>query len=121
MKATKPETKEYTFDAQGQILGRLASQIAKVLQGKESAAYRKYLLAPVKIVVKHCDKIRVTGNKLDEKQYHHYSGYPGGLKSMPLKELLVKHPEAALKQAVYGMLPKNRMRRTMIKNVVFEQ
>lgn len=122
MKKVPTQTKkEYTFDAEGKILGRIASEIAKVLQGKDTAAYRKRNLAPVHIVVKHCDKIKVTGNKLDEKMYHKYSGYPGGLRSTPLKELLIKHPEAALKEAIYGMLPKNRLRRSMIKNVVFEQ
>lgn len=120
-KVPAPTKKEYTFDAEGKILGRIASEIAKVLQGKDTAAYRKRNLAPVHIVVKHCDKIKVTGNKLDEKMYRKYSGYPGGLRSTPLKDLLIKHPEAALKQAIYGMLPKSRLRRSMIKNVVFEQ
>ena len=117
VKASEIERQWYLVDAQGKTLGRLASEIAKVLRGKHKPTYTPHLDTGDYVVVVNAEKIHVTGNRLDAKKYYRYSGYPGGLKSVPLREMLEKHPTRALRYAVKGMLPKNRLGRAMIKKL----
>lgn len=116
-KADPNNRKWYVVDADGQVLGRLASQIAYVLKGKHKPQYTPHLDMGDHIVVVNADKIRTTGRKNDQKRYNRYSGYPGGLRSHSMAETLQKHPEQVLSKAVKGMLPKNRLGRKMIKKL----
>ena len=117
VKASEIERRWYLVDAQGKTLGRLASEIAKILRGKHKPTFTPHLDTGDYVVVVNAEKIHVTGNRLDEKRYYRYSGYPGGLKSVPLREVLEKHPTRAIRYAVKGMLPKNRLGRAMIKKL----
>ena len=101
-------------DANGQNLGRLATQIADVLRGKRKPTYTPHCDVGDFVVVVNAEKISVTGNKRTEKMYHRHSGYPGGLKSRSLNEMLERRPEEVLRIAVKGMLPKNRLARKQI-------
>ena len=104
----------YVVDAEGQTLGRLATQIADTLRGKGKAQYTPHVDTGDFVVVVNADKIAVTGNKLDDKMYHRHSGYPGGLRSRTLRDELDRRPEEVLRRAVKGMLPKNRLARRQI-------
>ncbi|MDH4135502.1 MAG: 50S ribosomal protein L13 [Anaerolineae bacterium] len=107
----------YVVDAQGKTLGRLASEIAKILRGKHKPIYVPHLDCGDYVIVVNAEKVQVTGKKLDQKFYYRHSGYPGGLKSINLRDQLQKHPTRVLKAAVRGMLPKNRLGRAMIKKL----
>ena len=107
----------YVVDAQGQTLGRLASKIAPILKGKHKPTYTPHLDCGDFVVVVNIDKVRVTGRKLDQKIYYRHSEYPGGLKSISLRDQLDQHPDRVLMAAVKGMLPKNRLGRQMIKKL----
>lgn len=107
----------YVVDAAGQTLGRLAAQIAYRLRGKHKPIYSPSVDAGDYVIVINAEKIRVTGRKLDQKIYYRYSGYPGGLKQITLRDLLKKHPVRAIEHAVRGMLPKNRLGRKMLKKL----
>ena len=104
-------------DAEGQNLGRLASKIAQVLRGKHKPTYSPHLDGGDYVVVVNADKIAVTGRKIDQKMYYRHTGYPGGIRETNLRGLLERHPTHALKFAVRGMLPKNRLGRRMIKKL----
>lgn len=97
----------WIVDADGQTLGRLASRIAEILRGKHKPYYAPHLDCGDFVIVINAEKIHVTGNRLDDKKYYSYSGYPGGLSSMTLREMLKKFPERAIEKAVKGMLPSN--------------
>jgi large subunit ribosomal protein L13 len=116
-KQTEIEREWYVVDAEGQTLGRLASRIAPILKGKHKPTYTPYLDCGDFVIIINAEKIRVTGRKLDQVFYHHHSGYPGGLRSVSLREQLGKHPERVLQAAVRGMLPKNKLGRRMIKKL----
>ena len=107
----------YVVDAQGQTLGRLASKIAPILKGKHKPTYTPHLDCGDFVVVVNVDKVRVTGRKLDQKIYYRHSEYPGGLKSINLRDQLAQHPDRVLMAAIKGMLPKNRLGRQMIKKL----
>jgi len=107
----------YLVDAQGKTLGRLASEIAKILRGKHRPIYVPHLDCGDYVIVVNAEKVRITGKKLDQKFYYRHSGYPGGLKSINLRDQLQKHPTRVLEAAVRGMLPKNRLGRAMIKKL----
>ena len=107
----------YVVDASGKTLGRLASQIALRLKGKHKANYSPHVDMGDHIIVLHAEKIAVTGNKLDDKFYHHHTGYLGNLKSIALGKLLQEHPERALEFAVKGMLPKTTLGRSMMRKL----
>jgi large subunit ribosomal protein L13 len=107
----------YVVDAQGQTLGRLASKIAPILKGKHKPTYTPHLDCGDFVIVLNVDKVRVTGRKLDQKIYYRHSQYPGGLKSINLRDQLARHPDRVLLAAVKGMLPKNRLGRQMIKKL----
>ncbi|MBK6596391.1 MAG: 50S ribosomal protein L13 [Proteobacteria bacterium] len=107
----------FVVDAADKVLGRLATQIAMRLRGKHKAIYSPHVDAGDHIVVVNAEKIRVTGNKLAQKQYHHHTGYIGNLKTIGLEKLLAEHPERAIEFAVKGMLPKGPLGRRMYKKL----
>ncbi len=107
----------YVVDAEGKTLGRLASKIARILMGKHKPYYTPHLDTGDFVIVVNADKIRVTGRKLDQKMYYRYSGYPGGLKSVPLRKQLQAHPDRVIWAAVRNMLPKNKLGRAMLKKL----
>jgi large subunit ribosomal protein L13 len=111
------EREWYVVDAEGQTLGRLASRIAPILKGKHKPTYTPHLDCGDFVIIVNAEKVRVTGRKLDQKYYHHHSGYPGGLKSTSLRDQLGRYPERVLEAAVRGMLPKNKLGRRMIKKL----
>ncbi len=107
----------YVVDAEAQTLGRLATQIAGVLRGKGKPAYTPHVDTGDFVVVVNAEKIRVTGNKLDQKVYYRHSGYPGGLRERTLREQLDRRPEEVLRRAVRGMLPKNKLASAQLRKL----
>lgn len=107
----------YLVDATDKTLGRLASEIAKRLKGKHKPIYTPHVDTGDCIVVINAEKVRITGNKLNNKMYYRYTGYVGNLKSMNLSEMLEKHPERVIENAVKGMLPKNPLGRSMFRKL----
>ncbi len=107
----------FVVDAEGQILGRLAAQIANRLRGKHKPEYAPHMDNGDFIVVINCEKIRVTGAKLAKKMYYRHSGYVGGLHEITLEKLMQKKPSEAIMQAVRGMLPRNSLGRSMLKKL----
>ena len=120
-KASEIDRKWYVADANGQNLGRLAARIAHVLLGKHKPSFTPGVEMGDYVVVVNAERVTVTGTKsslkLDTKMYHHHSGYPGGLKSVSLREQLRTHPERALKAAIWGMLPHNKMGRALLRRL----
>lgn len=119
---TKPDDIErerswWVVDAEGQTLGRLASKIAPYLTGKTKPIYTPNLDTGDYVVVINADKIVVTGRRLVQKRYYRHSGYPGGMRSLTLEQMMDKHPERAIQIAVKGMLPSNAMGRRMLKKL----
>src|SRR6187455_2664653 len=104
----------YVVDAEGQTLGRLATQIADTLRGKGKPEYTPHVDSGDFLVVVNAEKIHVTGNKLDQKMYHRHSGYPGGLRSRTLREQLERRPTEVIRKAVKGMLPRNKLGRAQL-------
>ena len=109
----KVERKWYVVDATGYTLGRLASEVAKVLRGKNKPVFTPHVDTGDYVIVVNADKIKVTGKKLDQKIYYHHSDYVGGMKEQTLKEKLAKKPEDVIYLAVKGMLPKGPLGRQM--------
>ena len=107
----------YVVDGTNQTVGRMCARIAAILRGKNKAYYTPHVDCGDYIIVTNCDKIRFTGNKLDEKVYDTYSGYPGGRKEENARSLLRRRPEALIERAIKGMLPKNRLGRKMRKKL----
>lgn len=110
---SKIERKWYVVDATGYTLGRLASEVAKVLRGKNKPTYTPSMDTGDYVIVVNAEKITVTGKKLDDKVYYNHSGWVGGLKETTLREMLAKHPERVIEHAVKGMLPKGPLGREM--------
>ncbi len=100
----------FVADADGQVLGRLATRVARVLIGKDKAAYTPFLDCGDHVVIINAERVKLTGNKLDQKVYRRHSGYPGGFKEVSVRSLLQKRPEEVIREAVLGMLPKNKLR-----------
>ena len=115
--ASTIERKWYVVDAEGQTLGRLASEIAKVLRGKNKPTYTPHIDTGDYVIVINAEKIRVSGNKLNDKVYYHHSGYVGGLKSSTMREKIEKDPTFVVEHAVKGMLPKGPLGRQMYKKL----
>ena len=107
----------YVVDLEGKILGRAATEIARVLRGKHKPIYTPSVDTGDFVIVLNADKVRLTGNKLSQKMYHRHSGYPGGLKSITAAKLLEKQPDELIKKAVKGMLPKNKLGRKMFSKL----
>ena len=107
------ERKWYVMDATGYTLGRLASEVAKVLRGKNKAIFTPHIDTGDYVIIVNADKIKVTGKKLDQKIYYHHSDYVGGMKETTLREMMAKKPEKVVELAVKGMLPKGPLGRQM--------
>ena len=107
------DRKWYVVDAEGKTLGRLASEVAKVLRGKNKAIFTPHIDTGDYVIVVNADKVKVTGKKLDQKIYYHHSDYIGGMKETTLREMMNKHPERVIEYAVKGMLPKGPLGRQM--------
>lgn len=116
-KAGEIQKKWYVVDANGQILGRLATFLAQVLMGKTKPVYTTYEDVGDFVVVINADKVAVTGKKAEQKVYRRHSGYPGGLKTVEFDELQKKAPEKVIVEAVSGMLPKNKLRQVYLKKL----
>jgi large subunit ribosomal protein L13 len=104
----------YVVDAEGQTLGRLATRVADALRGKRKPEYTPHVDTGDFVVIVNAEKIHVTGNKLEQKRYWRHSGYPGGIKSRTLGEMLERRPEEVIRKAVKGMLPRNRLARRQL-------
>ncbi|MDY7001820.1 MAG: 50S ribosomal protein L13 [Thermodesulfobacteriota bacterium] len=122
MKTYSPRAKDihrewFVVDAEDKILGRLATQLAVRLRGKHKPEFAPHMDTGDFIVVVNAEKIKVTGNKLDQKKYYRHSGYPGGIKEISLRTLLEKKPDQVIMKAVRGMLPKNRLGRALLKKL----
>jgi len=116
-KPTEVNQKWYLIDAKGMNLGRLSTRIAELLMGKHKPTYSPNVITGDVVVVINGAKIKVTGNKLTDKFYYRHSGYPGGLTETSLKEMLEKHPNRVIEHSVAGMLPKNKLKAEMLKNL----
>jgi len=116
-KPSEIEHNWFVVDAEGKTLGRLATEIAKILRGKHKPIYTPHIDTGDFVIVINADKVRVTGKRLDQKFYHRHSGYIGGLKSVSLRRMLETHPERVIEHAVKGMLPKNRLGNQMYKKL----
>jgi large subunit ribosomal protein L13 len=111
------ERKWYLIDAEGVVLGRLAAEVAKILKGKNKPSYSTHLDVGDHVVVINAEKVVMTGNKPQKKIYYRHSGYPGGLRETPYEVLLKDKPELVVEKAVRGMLPKNRLGRSMLRKL----
>jgi len=107
----------FVVDAEGVVLGRLATRIARMLIGKDKPNYTPHLDCGDHVVVINAERVKLTGNKIDQKVYHHHSGYPGGLKEIPIRVMLQRRPEEVVREAVLGMLPKNKLRARRAKKL----
>ncbi len=116
-KPAEVDQKWYIIDAKNQTLGRLATQIATLLTGKDKPSYSPHVVGGDVVVVINAKNIAVTGKKLTDKMYYRHSGYPGGIKEESLAEALEKHPNRVIEHAVAGMLPKNKLQAVMLKNL----
>ena len=105
----KIERKWYVVDAEGQTLGRLAAEVAKVLRGKNKPEFTPHIDTGDNVIVINAEKIKVTGKQLDQKVYYHHSDYVGGMKETTLREMMAKKPEQVIELAVKGMIPHNRL------------
>lgn len=118
--SAKKETVEkvwYLVDAESKVLGRVASEVAKIIRGKHKPSFTPHVDCGDNVVVINAEKIRLTGDKMNSKEYVRHTGYPGGQRKTTPKEILAKHPERVFEQAVRGMLPKNRLGRKMFNNL----
>jgi large subunit ribosomal protein L13 len=111
------ERRWHLVDAEGVVLGRLATEVATLLMGKHKPQYTPFLDSGDHVVVVNAEKVRLTGNKLEDKKYYRHTGYPGGIKEMSAGELLDRYPTRLIEKAVTGMLPKTRLGRRMAKKL----
>ena len=116
-KAEEVQRKWYVIDAEGKVLGRMASEIAKILRGKNKPIYTPHVDTGDFVIVINAEKIVLTGNKLDQKMHRKHSHYPGGLKETPYRKIMEEKPEMAVYEAVKGMLPHNSLGRKMLKKL----
>ena len=122
MKSFIPGEKEiqrqwHVVDAEGQILGRLATRVANLLTGKDKAVFTPFLDTGDHVIVVNADKVRLTGKKLTDKLYRHHTGYPGGLREVSAGVLMARNPERVVQEAIFGMLPKTKLGRAMRKKL----
>jgi large subunit ribosomal protein L13 len=122
MKSFIPGEKEiqrqwHVVDAEGQILGRLATRVANLLTGKDKAIFTPFLDTGDHVIVVNADKVRLTGKKLTDKFYRHHTGYPGGLREVSAGVVMARNPERVVQEAVFGMLPKTKLGRAMRKKL----
>jgi large subunit ribosomal protein L13 len=117
---TKPDEVQrewFVVDASGKMLGRLATEVARILRGKHKPIYSPMIDVGDYVIVVNAEKVRVTGRKLTQKFYYRHSGYPGGFKQISLRDMLARHPTRVIEYAVWGMLPKNALGRRMFKKL----
>lgn len=117
---TKPDEVKrewFVVDASGKTLGRLATEVARILRGKHKPIYSPMIDVGDYVIVVNAEKVRVTGRKLTQKFYYRHSGYPGGFKQVSLRDMLARHPTRVIEYAVWGMLPKNALGRRMFKKL----
>jgi large subunit ribosomal protein L13 len=107
----------FVLDANGVVLGRLATRVARLLIGKDKPNYTPFLDSGDHVIVINAERIKLTGNKIDQKIYYHHSGHPGGLKEIPIRALMQRRPEEVVREAVLGMLPKNKLRARRAKKL----
>ena len=111
------ERKWWIVDADGKILGRLATEVAILLRGKRKPEFVPFLDSGDFVVVINAERVKMTGKKIEQKKYYSHSGYPGGIKETTMKDLLEKKPEEIIKKAVWGMIPKNKLGRAVYKKL----
>lgn len=116
-----PKKDIITIDAKDKILGRLASKLALILQGKDSLEFAPYKEGDTSVVVINSDRLNLSGKKLEQKKYYHHTGWPGGIREKSLKELFKKDSREVLRKAVWGMLPKNKLRVRRMKRLKIYQ
>lgn len=116
-KAEQVQRKWYVVDAEGKPLGRLASEVAKILRGKHKPTYTPHVDTGDHVIILNADKVELTGKKLDQKMYRYHTGFPGGLKEIKYRHLLERRPEKAVELAIKGMLPKNSLGRAMYRKL----
>lgn len=116
-KAADISRKWYIVDAAGKPLGRVATQVATVLRGKHKPEFTPHVDTGDHVIIINCEKVVLTGHKLDQKFYYHHSGYPGGLRKTSYRDMMKRKPLFVMRKAVQGMLPKNRLGRQMIKKL----
>ena len=116
-KAETVQSKWYVVDAEGMVLGRLASQVAAILRGKNKPTFTPHVDVGDHVIILNADKVVLTGNKLTQKFYRHHTGYPGGLKETSYKVMMETKADLAVTEAIRGMLPKNTLGRQMIKKL----
>lgn len=116
-KPNEVERKWYIIDAEGKVLGRLATEVASILRGKNKAIYTPHVDTGDHVIVINAEKIKLTGNKLNQKNHVYHTGHPGGLKEVPYSQLIEKNPEKIIELAVKGMLPKNSLGRSMYRKL----
>ena len=114
-----PKNNTISLDATDQPLGRLATKVSCLLMGKDKPSFRPHKEGEAVVEVQNIKNVKITGKKLTSKKYYHHSGYPGGLKEVPMEKIFKKNPEEVLRRAVYGMLPKNKLRDRRIKRLKF--
>jgi large subunit ribosomal protein L13 len=117
VKAGEIRRKWYVIDAQDLVLGRLASEVAQILRGKRNPTYSPHMDVGDNVIIVNSDKIKLTGNKQEQKIYYRHSGYPGGLREIPYSDLMKNKSDFVVKKAVRGMLPHNRLGRQMLKKL----
>jgi large subunit ribosomal protein L13 len=115
--ALKVGAQWFVVDAKDQVLGRLATKVARMLIGKDKPSFTPYLDSGDHVVVINADQIKMTGNKIEQKMYYSHSGYPGGLKEVPAKRVRQAKPEWVVREAIVGMLPKNKLRARRAKKL----
>ena len=111
------EDKWVHIDAENMVMGRLASKVARLVKGKETAEYQQDVNPRIFVVITNSDKVKLTGNKKEDKMYHKHSGYVGGLKSMNYNKIMERKPTFPLRKAIKGMLPKNRLGRQLLTQI----
>jgi len=111
------EQKWFVVDADGLVLGRLASRVASIVRGKTKPIFTPHVDTGDNVIILNADKVRLSGRKLDAKKYYRHSGYPGGIKEITARKLLEKKPEEVLRHAIWGMLPHNKLGRRLLKKV----
>lgn len=117
MKASEIDKKWYLIDAEGKVLGRIATEISRILRGKHKPAYNPSLDMGDNIIVINAEKILLTGNKAEDKEYFRHSGYPGGKKFINIKKVLKEKPEFIIEHAVRGMMPRTKLRKNIFENL----
>lgn len=117
----KTQLKEYTIDAEGQIVGRLATKIAAILQGRTSAAYNPRLPGGNRVIVKNAAKVKFSGLKETQKMYYHHTSYQGHLREKPVGDMRKRTPEKIVQYAVFNMLPKNKLRQVRMNRLKIEK